>query len=61
MTKHWPGTEEAWISLAMIRLLLARLTVNFGTALSERTLVPGDGARLAETRLEDCLTMPPPL
>ena len=56
-----PGTEEAWISLAMIRLLLARLTVNFGAALSERTLVPGDGARLAETRLEDCLTMPPPL
>jgi hypothetical protein len=56
-----PCTEDAWIYLAVIRLLLARLTVNFGAALSERTHVPGDGARLDETRLEDCLTMPPPL
>jgi uncharacterized protein YbjT (DUF2867 family) len=30
----------------------------FGAELSERTLVPGDDARLGETRLEDWLSQP---
>jgi hypothetical protein len=28
----------------------------FGAELDERTLVPGDGARLAETRYDGCLS-----
>jgi uncharacterized protein YbjT (DUF2867 family) len=32
----------------------------FGAQLSERTLVPGDDARLAETRFEDWLSQPTP-
>jgi hypothetical protein len=30
----------------------------FGAKLGERTLVPGDGARLGETRFEDWLRQP---
>jgi hypothetical protein len=30
----------------------------FGAELSERTLVPSDGARLGETRFEDWLSLP---
>jgi hypothetical protein len=31
---------------------------DFGAELGERTLVPGDGARLGKTRFEDWLSQP---